>query len=193
MLWAAVDRGIRLAHEGMRAAPVERWMKARDAIRRAIDSKGFDPERNTYVQAFGTQNLDASLLLLPTIGYLDWNDPRMVGTVDAIRSGLDSDGLVLRYRTESMDDGLSGREGSFLACTLWLAEGLAHQGRIEEARAAFDRVVSASNDLGLFSEEYDTADERMLGNFPQALTHLSHISAAVALARLEQPGAITQG
>ncbi len=114
----------------------------------------------------------------------------MIGTVAAIRDELESDGLVLRYRTEDTADGLSGRKGSFLACTLWLAECLAEQGRLKEARTAFDRVLATSNDLGLFSEEYDTKRSEMLGNCPQALTHLSHISAAVALARLETPGTV---
>jgi GH15 family glucan-1,4-alpha-glucosidase len=188
MLWAALDRGIQLAKEGMRAAPVDRWRRTRDQIRRAVERKGFDRRRNTFVQAFGERGVDAALLLLPAVGFIDYSDPRMVGTVDAIREDLDSNGLILRYRTTSTDDGMTGKEGSFLACSLWLVECLAHQGRLEEARLLFDRVVSAGNDLGLFSEEYDTDNEQMAGNFPQALTHLSHISAAVALTQLMEPG-----
>jgi pentatricopeptide repeat protein len=189
MLWTALDRGIRLAEEGMRAGPVRRWCATRDAIRRAVETKGFDRRRNTFVQAFGEKGLDASLVLLPAVGFVDYTDPRMVGTVDAIREELNDDGLIRRYRTEETDDGLEGSEGTFLACSLWMVECLAHQGRLEEARQLFDRVVSAGNDVGLFSEEYDTRSEQMVGNFPQALTHLSHISAAVALTRLTQPGA----
>jgi GH15 family glucan-1,4-alpha-glucosidase len=189
MLWAAVDKGLRLAEDCMRRAPMERWQKARGQIRDAVEKQGYDAKRNTFVQSFGSQNLDASLLLLPSVGFVDYKDPRMVGTVDAIRRDLTESGLVLRYRTEETDDGLHGREGSFLACTLWLAECLAHQGRLEEAREALAHVLSTSNDLGLFSEEFDTQGKQMLGNFPQALTHLSHISAALALTRLESPAA----
>ena len=193
MLWVALDRGLRLAEEGMRAAPVDRWRRTRDAIRKAIERHGFDARKNTFVQAFGRPNLDASLLLLPAIGFVEWNDPRMLGTVAAIRAELDDKGLIRRYQTATTDDGLGGKEGSFLACTLWLAECLAHQGKLEDAREVFERVVSTSNDVALFSEEYDSGSREMLGNFPQALTHLSHISAAVALSRLEQPGAIGSG
>ncbi len=186
MLWTAIDKGLRLAEDCMRTAPVERWRKARDRIRRVVERDGYDAKRNSFVQAFGSKNLDAALLLLPSVGFIDYHDRRMVGTVDAIRENLDAgDGLILRYRTEETDDGLAGREGSFLACTLWLAECLAQQGRLEEARKAFERVLSTSNDLGLFAEEFDTEKGEMLGNFPQALTHLSHISAALALTRLE--------
>ena len=187
MLWAALDKGVRLAEDCMRRAPVERWEKARDEIRKAVEQHGFNEKQNSFVQAFCSKNLDASLLLLPTVGFVDYKDPRMMGTVNAIQERLTEGGLVLRYRTEETDDGLQGHEGSFVACTLWLAECLAEQGRLEEAREAFGRVLSTSNDLGLFSEEYDSQGEQMLGNFPQALTHLSHISAAMALTRLESP------
>lgn len=189
MLWAALDRGMRLAQEAMRTAPLDVWRKARDAIRRQVESIGFDRERNTFVQAFGERGLDAALLLLPTVGFVEYDDPRMVGTVDAIRHELDEEGLIVRYRTQTTDDGLKGEEGSFLPCSLWLVECLAHQGRLEEARQVFERVVSCGNDVGLFSEEYETRGKQMVGNFPQALTHLSHISAALALGRFMQPGA----
>ncbi len=192
MLWAAADKGLRLAEDCLRRAPIERWQKARDQIRKAVEQKGYDAKRNTFVQTFGSENLDASLLLLPSVGFLDYKDPRMVGTVDAIREQLTESGLVLRYKTEETDDGLQGREGSFLACTLWLAECLAQQGRLEEARQSFEQVLSTSNDLGLFSEEFETQSTQMLGNFPQALTHLSHISAALALTRLESPSAAAE-
>jgi GH15 family glucan-1,4-alpha-glucosidase len=122
--------------------------------------------------------LDASLLLLPKVRFIDYTDERMVRTVEAIRQGLDAGGLILRYRTE---DGLPGTEGVFLACSFWLAECLARQGRYQEAKEIFDRVVSCANDVGLFPEQYDRGAGKMLGNFPQALTHLSHISAALAL------------
>jgi GH15 family glucan-1,4-alpha-glucosidase len=187
MCWVAVDRGLKMAEQCMRRVPEARWRSARNAIRKAVEKDGYDPKRRTFVQAFGSSNVDAALLLLPSVGFVDYNDPRMLGTVEAVRHDLEVDGLVLRYRTEKTPDGVGGREGSFLACTFWLAECLAHQGRIDEARAAFDRVLATGNDLGLFAEEYDTEHSRMLGNFPQALTHLSHISAAVALTALQMP------
>jgi GH15 family glucan-1,4-alpha-glucosidase len=176
--WAALDRGITLADESMRRAPLRRWRKARDAIAAAIDKRGYDRRRRTFVQAFNSRDLDASVLLLPTTGFLAYEDERMIGTVDAIRDELSEDGLIRRYRTA---DGLEGEEGAFLACSFWLAECLAHQGRLEDARETFDRTLATANDLGLFAEEFDPRRELMLGNFPQALTHLSHITAALAL------------
>ncbi|MDQ6897962.1 MAG: glycoside hydrolase family 15 protein [Candidatus Dormibacteraeota bacterium] len=184
MLWSAVEKGLRLAEACLRQAPVARWRKARDEIRHAVEHEGYDQKRNTFVRTFGGKDLDASLLLLPAVGFVPYDDPRMVGTVNAVREELDEGGLILRYRTEDSGDGLEGREGAFLACTFWLAECLARQGRLEEARRAFDRAASTGNDLGLFSEEFDTEHQEMLGNLPQALTHLSHIAAAVALQSL---------
>ena len=186
MCWLAVDRGLKLAQECLRKAPEARWQRARDEIRQAVETNGYDSKRGVFVQAFGSSNLDSALLMLPIVGFIDFDDPRMLRTVDAIRDQLMHDGLVLRYRTEQTDDGLVGHEGTFLACSFWLAEVLARQGRVEEGRKVFDRAASTSTELGLFSEEYDTEGDQMLGNFPQALTHLSHISAAVALS--EQVG-----
>ena len=182
MCWAALERGISLAAECLRKAPVARWKKVRKQIRDAIESNGIDRRRQVFVQAFGSTQMDASLLLLPTVDFVSYQDPRMVRTADAIWKELEEDGLVLRYRVKATDDGLMGEEGTFLACSFWLAEVLATQGRLDEARALFDRASSTSTDLGLFSEEFDTVRDLMLGNFPQALTHLSHIAAAVALA-----------
>lgn len=184
MLWAAVDRGIRLAEDCLRSAPLARWRRARDAIRRTVEKEGYDPKRNTFLQAFGGAGVDAALLLLPHCGFVDHSDPRMVGTVDAIRERLSVDGLLVRYRPEDMKDGLKGVEGCFLACSFWLAECLAHQGRVDDARAVFDRAASTGNDLGLFSEQFDPRRGELLGNFPQGLTHLSHITAGLALRRL---------
>ena len=144
-----------------------------------IESKGYDKRRGVFVRTFGSRDLDASALLLPVLGFVEWDDERMVRTTDAIRGSLSVDGLLKRYRSA---DGLKGEEGAFLACSFWLVECLARQGRPEEAREVFDRAVSAANDLGLFSEEYEPRAGMMLGNFPQGLTHLSHIAAAVALA-----------
>jgi len=179
LCWAAADRGLRLAEECMRRAPERRWREARDEIRAAIESEGYDEERGVFVQAFGVPDLDAAVLRLPSVGFLDYRDERMVRTTDAvIRELTDESGLVRRY---TVDDGLPGREGAFLPCSFWLAEVLARQQRHEEARAVFDRAVSAGNDLGLFSEEYDPQAGEPLGNFPLAMTHLSHIAAAIAL------------
>jgi GH15 family glucan-1,4-alpha-glucosidase len=186
MCWAALDRGIRLAEECLRQAPLRRWKKTRAEIRAAIEVNGYEEKRGIFTQAFGSSALDSALLLLPTVDFVAWDDPRMIRTVDAIRAELDAGGMLLRYRRNRTDDGLSGHEGTFLACTFWLAECYARQGRLEEAREAFDRVASTSNDLGLFAEEFDPRSGELLGNFPQGLTHLSHIAAAVALAEHQE-------
>jgi GH15 family glucan-1,4-alpha-glucosidase len=182
MCWVALDRGLRLAADLGFAAPVSSWTATRDAIRTAVERHGYDPRRGVYTQAFDRPELDAALLLLPSVGFVAWDDPRMLRTVDAVRRDLEVDGLLLRYRAS---DGLEGTEGAFVACTFWLAECLARQGRNAPARAAFTRASATANDLGLFAEEFEPGAGTLLGNFPQALTHLSHIAAAVAL---EQPG-----
>jgi len=183
MCWTALDRGLLLARECLRKAPVQRWDKVRRQIRTAIEGEGYDRRRKVFVQAFGSRQLDAALLYLPLTHFLAFDDPRMTRTVDAILQDLQEDGLILRYRVETTDDGLHGQEGTFLACSFWMAEVLARQGRLEEARIIFDRASSTATELGLFAEEYDTQRDRLLGNFPQALTHLSHIVAGVAIAR----------
>jgi GH15 family glucan-1,4-alpha-glucosidase len=180
LCWSALDRGLRLAEECMRKAPTRRWKQARDEVRQAIERRGYDRRRGVFVQAFGRRELDAALLLLPTVEFVDWADERMLRTVDAIREELGAgDGLLYRYRRA---DGLPGREGAFLCCSFWLAECLARAGRLDEARSVFDHTVAQGNDLGLFSEEVDPRAGELLGNFPQGLTHLAHIDAAVALA-----------
>jgi GH15 family glucan-1,4-alpha-glucosidase len=195
LCWAALDKGLRLSDECMRRAPVKRWEKTRDEIRAAVESEGYDEERGVFVQAFGTRELDSALLLLPSVDFVEYDDERMVRTTDAICEELDNGGLLLRYRIDEKDakDGLDGEEGVFLACSFWLAECLAHQGRVEEAREIFDQVSSTSNDLGLFSEEYDMSSGEMLGNFPQGLTHLSYIAAATAIAEHQGPSHPTEG
>jgi GH15 family glucan-1,4-alpha-glucosidase len=180
MCWVALDRGLRLAEECMRKAPERRWKKTREEIREAVESEGYDKGRGVFTRAFDGDDLDAALLLLPQMEFVDYKDERMVRTSDAIREELDDGGLLRRFLSDDV------HEGAFLACSFWLAECLAHQGRIEEARAVFDRTMATSNDLGLFSEEYDTTSGELLGNFPQGLTHLSHITAAVALAERVQ-------
>ena len=149
-----------------------------------VETKGYNDKRGVFIQAFDWQKMDASLLLLPAIGFVDYNDERMIRTADAIRADLEEDGLLRRY--PSGNDGIKGKEGVFLPCSFWLAECLARQGRLDEAHEVFQRALSTGNDLGLFSEEYDTENREMLGNFPQGLTHLSLIAAAVALAEMER-------
>ena len=183
MCWTALDRGIGLAVECLRKAPLARWRKTRKAIREAVMEHGVDQERGIFVQAFGSRNLDSALLLLPIFDFVEFTDPLLIATTDAIVGELGQGGLLLRYKTQNTHDGLHGEEGTFLPCTFWAAEVMARQGRIDEARALFDRASSTATELGLFSEEFDTETDRMLGNFPQALTHLSHIAAGVALAR----------
>jgi GH15 family glucan-1,4-alpha-glucosidase len=179
MCWVALDRGLRLADEMSFPAPVARWTATRAAIRAAIEHHGYDPGRGVFTQAFDREELDAALLLLPSTGFVAWDDPRMRRTVDAVRRELEADGLLLRYRAP---DGLEGTEGTFVACTFWLAECLAHQGRTADARTVFATASATANDLGLFAEEFDPATGTLLGNFPQALTHLALINAALAIA-----------
>jgi GH15 family glucan-1,4-alpha-glucosidase len=183
LCWSALDRGIRLADECMRRAPTRRWKQARDAVADAIEERGYDRKRGVYVQAFGRSEMDAALLLLPTVEYVAWDDERMQRTVAAVREELDAGGgLLYRYRCE---DSLEGEEGAFLCCSFWLAECLARGGEEGEARAVFDQAVARGNDLGLFSEEIDPTTGELLGNFPQGLTHLAHIDAAVALTQAQ--------
>ncbi|MGN6380793.1 MAG: glycoside hydrolase family 15 protein [Gaiellales bacterium] len=180
MCWAALDRGAALADECLRRAPVRRWRRERDKIAKAVERDGYDRRRRTFRRSFGSRQVDAALLLIPHTGFVDVADERMVGTVDAIMADLDDGGLLRRY---TASDGLRGGEGAFVACSFWLVECLAGQGRLTEARQVFERAVSTSNDLGLYSEEFDPHAGHMLGNFPQALTHLSHIAATVAMQR----------
>ncbi len=181
MCWAALNDGITMAADLGRRAPTSRWEKARKECYEAIRENGYDTERATYVQAFGSAELDAAILLLPSTGFIAYDDERMISTTNAIWKGLGRDGLLLRYREES--DGMEGAEGAFLSCSFWLVECLAGQGRLEEAREVFGRAAGTANDLLLLSEEYDVKTEQMLGNYPQALTHLSLITAIAALRR----------
>jgi GH15 family glucan-1,4-alpha-glucosidase len=178
MCWVALDRGLRLARECGRRAPERRWRASRKAIVLAVERDGYDRRRGVFVQAFGGTQPDAALLLLPSVGFVAYDDERMIRTTDVIRSKLSVDGLLLRYRTR---DSLPGQEGVFLACSFWLAECLARQRRLTDAREVFDRAATTANDLGLFSEEFGTGTGEMLGNFPQGLTHLSQIMAALAI------------
>lgn len=183
MCWAAVDGGIALAERYGLPAPLERWREERDGMRKDIEKRGYDRKRGIFVRSYGSKDVDAALLLLPAVDFVPWDDERMVRTADAIRRDLSRDGLVLRYRAT---DGLRGKEGVFVACTFWLAECLAHQRRRAAARQAFERACRCANDLGLFAEEFEPKHGVLLGNFPQGLTHLSHVSAALALQELEK-------
>ena len=181
MAWVAFDRAVKDAEDYGLDGPVSRWRQVRDAIHAQICAQGYDAQRNTFVQSYGSTHLDASLLLIPQIGFLPPDDPRVRGTLDAIERTLVVDGLVLRYSTDGDADALPAGEGSFLPCSFWLADCLALCGRRKEAEALFERLLALRNDLGLLAEEYDTHERRMLGNFPQALTHMALIHTACLL------------
>jgi len=182
MAWVAVDRAIRSVEAAGFDAPLERFKQMRTKIHDEVCRKGYDAERNTFTQYYGSKQLDAALLLIPQVGFLPPSDPRVVGTVDAVQRELVRDGFVMRYiPDEHAADGLPPGEGAFLACSFWLVNDLALIGRRREAHALFDRLLSLRNDLGLFSEEYDPVRKRLIGNFPQAFTHLALISSALAL------------
>ena len=180
LCWVALDRGIRLADACQRRAPLRRWRHERARIRAAVEDEGYDQARGIFRQSFGANALDAALLLLPSVDFIAYDDPRMVRTVDAIRATLGRDGLLIRYDNYEPPEREASGEGVFLACSFWLVECLAYQGRTAEARDVFERATATGNDLGLFSEEFDPRSQEMLGNFPQGLTHLSHLAAAVA-------------
>jgi GH15 family glucan-1,4-alpha-glucosidase len=186
MCWYALDRGAAFAEELGRDAPVAAWKEERDEIRRLVERKGYDGNRGIFVQAFGAADMDASLLLLPTTGFIPYEDERMVRTTDAVQDELMDGGILRRYPAGA--DGLAGREGGFVACSFWLVECLARQGRLSEAHEVYRRAVRTGNDLGLFAEEFDASTGEMLGNFPQGLSHLSLIAAAVSLAAMEGEG-----
>ncbi|MFF4326432.1 glycoside hydrolase family 15 protein [Streptomyces sp. NPDC001591] len=183
MAWVAADRAVRT----LEAAPhmpgdVERWRTMRDEVHRDVCEHGYDPERGTFTQYYGSRELDAATLLIPRVGFLPPDDPRVIGTVDAVRDELGSSGLVRRYSTEGPSvDGLPGDEGAFLACSFWLADALHMTGRPKEARELFERLLAVRNDVGLLAEEYDPALGRQLGNFPQAFSHIGLVNTALTL------------
>ncbi|CAN5276273.1 glycoside hydrolase family 15 protein [soil metagenome] len=187
MIWSAFDCAIRAVRDFGLDGPLETWEKLRDDLREEIETHGYDNARNTYTQYYGGTELDASLLLLSQVGYIEADDPKMLGTVAAIEAELLKDGLVMRYLTEEGVDGLPGGEHPFLACSFWLVEQNARSGRLDEAIALMDRLVGFSNDVGLLSEEYDVGAGRQAGNTPQAFSHLALVRAADAIAiALEQ-------
>jgi GH15 family glucan-1,4-alpha-glucosidase len=178
MAWVAFDRAVRDARAYGFEGPVNRWEEQRDAIHAEVCTAGFDAGNNTFVQHYGASHLDASLLLIPQVGFLPPGDARVRGTVDAIARELVVDGMVLRYSTDTDVDGLPPGEGSFLPCSFWLADALILTGRRKEGEALFERLVGLGNDVGLMAEEYDARHGRMLGNYPQALTHMALIRTA---------------
>jgi GH15 family glucan-1,4-alpha-glucosidase len=203
MAWVAFDRAIKDMEVYGLDGPLERWRLVRDAIHTQVCAAGYDSRANTFVQSYGSPHLDASLLLIPQVGFLPPDDPRVRGTVDAIERKLVVDGLVLRYSADASVDGLPPGEGAFLPCSFWLADSLVLTGRRAEGEALFERLLALSNDVGLLSEEYDAGGRRMLGNFPQALTHMALINTARLLSlpaehvrragkRGERPAAATQ-
>ena len=183
MAWVAFDRAVRGVEEQELEGPVERWRTVRDDIHEQVCDRAFDPELGAFTQFYGSGTLDASCLLIPLVGFLPAQDRRARGTVEAIERELCSDGFVLRYVTEETEDGLPTGEGCFLPCSFWLAEALAAIGREGDARALLEQLIGLGNDLGLLAEEYEPHAGRLLGNFPQALTHLTLINAAFSLAR----------
>ncbi len=182
MAWVAFDRAIRDATRYGLAAPVARWQEIRDAIHADVCAHGFNAAKNRFTQSYGGETLDASLLMMALVGFLPATDPRIIGTVRAIEAELMDDGLVLRYRPQESHDGLSGTEGVFLPCSFWLVDNLVLQGQRAKAERLFARLVGLCNDVGLLSEEYDPAARRLVGNFPQAFTHVALVNSAHNLA-----------
>ncbi|MDG9713845.1 glycoside hydrolase family 15 protein [Streptomyces sp. DH10] len=186
MVWVAADRAVRtLERHPELDGDLDGWRALRDEVHREVCDKGYDPERNTFTQSYGSRELDAALLLIPRVGFLPPDDPRVIGTIDAVRKELDHGGLLHRYSPTDSDqaeiDGLPGSEGTFLVCSFWLADALHMTGRTQEARELFERLVGLANDVGLLSEEFDPVTGRQLGNFPQAFSHIGLVNTAMAL------------
>ncbi|MGI4895420.1 MAG: glycoside hydrolase family 15 protein [Janthinobacterium lividum] len=179
MAWAGVDRAVQAVERHGLSGPVETWKRTRAQIHREVCEKGFDTERGTFTQSYGSRGLDSATLLIPQVGFLDWDDERVVGTIDAVQHELLHNGFLLRYRNDADGgDGLPGEEGAFLACTFWLADALHGAGRTQQAREVFERLLALRNDLGMLSEEYDPIARRQLGNTPQAFSHVGLVNTA---------------
>ena len=181
MAWVAADRMVKGVRESGLPGPADRWEVLRDTIHHEVMTKGFDVERNTFTQSYGRPELDASLLLIPRVGFLPADHPRVIGTIDAIQRELSRDGFLLRYQPEHSDDGLPGDEGVFLACSFWMVEALLGAGRHSEAKDLFERLLALRNDVGLLSEEFHVGDGRHLGNTPQAFSHFAMVLSALEL------------
>jgi GH15 family glucan-1,4-alpha-glucosidase len=195
MAWVAFDRVIKDAERDAVEAPIERWTRIRDAIHAEVCARGFDAKQNSFVQSYESSHLDASLLLIPQVGFLPPDDPRVRGTIAAIERDLIVDGLVLRYSTETGVDALPAGEGAFLPCSFWLADCYALTGRRAESEALFERLLALRNDVGLLAEEYDPRNKRMLGNFPQAMTHMALVNTArlLSISEAAAKSAVQQG
>ncbi|WP_336857514.1 glycoside hydrolase family 15 protein [Sinomonas albida] len=186
MAWVAADRMVKAIDEFGFEGPRERWAALRDEIHADVLKHGVHPDHGYFVQAYGWDELDASLLLIPRVGFLPYSDPRVIATIEAVQRELHADGFVMRYRPEASNDGLPGGEGVFIACSFWLVTALAGIGRLDEARDLFERLLTLRNDVGLLSEEWDPHAERQLGNMPQAFSHLGLVGAALALREAER-------
>ena len=193
MAWVAFDRAVKGVEELGADLDIDRWKAAREEVHRDVCANGYDADRNTFVQSYGSKALDASLLMIPLVGFLPPDDPRVAGTVAAIQRELVTDGFVQRYISEGGVDGLPPGEGVFLPCSFWLADNLALMGRVDEARAIFERMTGLCNDVGLISEEYDPVARRMLGNFPQAMTHVALINSACNITGTSGPARSRSG
>jgi GH15 family glucan-1,4-alpha-glucosidase len=178
MSWVAFDRAVKAVEASALDGPAERWQRLRDHIHADICARGFDHRQNTFVQYYGGETLDASLLMMPLVGFLPATDPRMVGTVAAIERDLMRGDVIMRYASETGVDGLPPGEGAFLACSFWHVDNLALMGRTEEARSRFEHLAGLVNDVGLLAEEYDPIACRQLGNFPQAFSHVGLVNSA---------------
>ena len=191
MAWVALDRAVKHSERFDGKGDIKRWRKNRDLLHKEICEKGFNKKLNSFTQSYGSTTLDASCLRLAFIGFLPLDDSRIIGTIDAIQKGLMRNGLLARYDPAKAPDGLAGGEGAFLACSFWLCTCLHLIGRVDEAKAMFDRLLGLQNDVGLLSEEYDPQAKRMLGNFPQALSHIALLHAAFTLSGLWKPDPYT--
>jgi GH15 family glucan-1,4-alpha-glucosidase len=187
MAWVAFDRGIRTMEAVGPAGPIDRWRVLRRSIHDEVCARGFDRELGSFVQSYGSKELDASLLLLPTTGFLPPTDRRVRGTVEAVERRLFVDGFLLRYDPDTSPDGIPGREGAFLACSFWLADAYVLMKRVADARRLFERLLALRNDVGLLAEEYDTRGQRLVGNFPQAFSHIALVNTAHNLGRAAKP------
>jgi GH15 family glucan-1,4-alpha-glucosidase len=187
MAWVAFDRAIKGCEEHGLKGEIERWRAIRQEIHDDVCQNGYDRELGSFVQSYGSKNLDASLLMIAKVRFLPADDPRVVGTVRAIERGLMVDGFVMRYNTHEVDDGLPPGEGAFLACTFWLADNYRLMGRESEARELLDRLLKLQNEVGLLSEQYDFAAKRLVGNFPQAFSHVALVNSAFNLTRDAKP------
>ena len=187
MCWVAFDRAVKALEQFGAKGPVERWRELRTRIHADVCARGWNARRGSFVQSYGSDELDASLLLVPITGFLPRSDPRVRSTIDAIQRELTHEGFVLRYRTQESIDGLPPGEGVFLACSFWLADCLTMIGRHDEARELFERLCRLANDVGLLAEECDPRTGRQLGNFPQAFSHIALINTALNLSRESTP------